>query len=296
MILGRTATSQDPQPVEFTPFIDQALANGVILRDETYAPGDDTWFVPYFEGKTTRIVIRKTAAADDIPVITNISVNPTPTMTFLNPRPATGSLPYPWRYNGETVGHIIKLPLPLTYSELIEQGSEIVVSGVTDTLNVIMGEVENNLITYRADGLVVAQVIRYDGTNDLITLDIMEDFTGDILGVSFVAAFKNIPQEEGVLIGTSSTGVLVYKNGTDEIAKCLLNGVVISGSPGYMPSNGLLGNLVFQSQYLKNYGNVIEANYWTNGRNLFVIRYNDGLYLQAVQIDNTNSPLQFPLI
>lgn len=272
--------------------------SGVLLRDESFTYGYSCWYVPTFNGKSQNITLRKydTGEGNEIPEITGITLRPAPTMTFLNPRPAPESLPYPWRYNGETVGHIIKLPIPLTYSELIEQGSEIVVSGVTDGLAVIMGEVENNLITYRAGGLVVAQVIRYEGANDLITLDIMEDFTGDILGVSFVAAFKNIPQEEGVLIDTSSTGLLVYKNGTDEIAKCLLNGVVISEITNYTPSNGLLGNLVFQSEYLENYGNVIEANYWTNGRYLYIIRYNDGLYLQAVNIDNTNTPLQFPLI
>lgn len=214
-------------------------------------------------------------------------------MTFLNPRPATGSLPYPWRYNGETVGHIIKLPIPLTYEELMA-GSQIVVSGVTETINVIEGDVTGSHIEFRAGGLLIARVTRYDGASDLVTIVIMEDFAGEIIAVNFDKAYKNLP--EGPSLDAGSGDTVSYYDGDDIIARCTLNNVVISEVANYIPSNGLLGNLVFQSKYIQDYGNVIEANYWTNGRYLYVLRLDDGYQMKAVIRDNTESPLQFPIL
>lgn len=223
-----------------------------------------------------------------------IVLRPAPTMTFLNPRPAPESLPYPWRWDGGEHNHYIKLPLPLTYREL-SQGSQIVVSGITEGLNVIQGVVEeNNEIHFRADGTLVASVLNYNGERDLVQIIVMEDFAGEILAVNFDKAYKNLPRE--LSLDGGSDDIVSYYNSGGVIARCTLNDVVISEIVNYIPSNGLLGNLVFQSQYIQNYGNVIEANYWTNGRYLYVLRLDDAYQMQAVQKDNTESPLHFPIL
>lgn len=213
-------------------------------------------------------------------------------MTFLNPRPAPSSLPYPWSYNGETVGHIVKLPIPLTYDEL--QEAQIVVTGVTDAINVIEGTVESNMLTFRAGGLVVAKVIPFEGANDLVTLEIDEGFTGEILAVSFDSAYKNLPKDPW--LDKDSNNIMSWLDGENPFAKCLLNGVVIESVSNYTPSNGLLGSLVFQSQYIQNYGNVIESYYWTNGRYLYILRLNDSYKMVAINLESTESPLQYPVI
>lgn len=213
-------------------------------------------------------------------------------MNFLNPRPATGSLPYPWSWDGGEHNHYIKLPLPLTYLEL-SQGSQIVVSGVTDSLNVIQGVVEeNNEIHFRAGGALIASVVQYNGERDLVQIIVMEEFTGEILAVSFDKAYKNVSYDT---LNNGNDGKLSYLNGQNQIAICTLNGVVISNITSYIPSNGLLGNLVFQSQYIQDYGNVIESYYWANNRYLYIIQVSDDRKLFCLNIDNTNSPLHYPV-
>lgn len=267
--------------------------DGVLFVNDEWIQGDAAWMVTHFEGKSTAIHFVRVGSNISKPVIEQITLRPAPTMTYLNPRPAAGALSYPWRWNGSSVGHVIKLPIQLAYSELVE-GSQIVVSGVSDALAVIEGEVENNLITYRAGGLVIAVVMRYEGTSDLVTLVIMEDFTGEILAVNFDKAYKNVSFNEG--LDVDGNDILSYLSSEGQVAKCTLNGVVISADPSFIPSNSLLGNLVFQSKYVRDYGDVIEAYYWTNGRYLYVLRVSEEYKMDAVSIDDTNSPLDFPLI
>lgn len=276
------------------PIVDPNIFNGVILVSSEYIGGDAAWAVSYFEGKSSVIRIVRIGASEPTPqpIISNITLRPAPTMTFLNPRPAPGISDYPWSYNADPNSHIIKLPLPLTYAELME-GAQIVVSGVTESLAVIEGTTEGNLLIFRAGGLLVAYVSNYEGTSDSVKLQIREDFAGEVLAVNFNNAFKNIRWNYGLDVDTNN--ILCYLHDNNEVAKCTLNGVVITRNTNYIPSNGLLGNLVFQSRYVQNYGNVVEAYYWTNGRYLYVLRVGEEYKMEAISIVNTNSPLQFPL-
>lgn len=278
------------------PTILPDVFNGVLFTDSNYMSGDAAWAVNYFEGKSNVIRFVRVGSNITLPTITQIQLRPAPTMTFLNPRPAPGSLPYPWRCDGGEHNHYIKLPLPLTYREL-SQGSQIVVSGVTDSITVIEGVVEENKdIHFRAGGTLIASVLQYNGERDLVQIIVMEEFAGEILAVNFDKAYKNFQDGSEIYLDGEHDGILTYQNnGSTPFAKCILNGVVISDNPSYIPSNGLLGNLGFQSQYLESYGDVIEAYYWANGRYLYVIRMGNNFKLSAESISKTSSPLTFPV-
>lgn len=279
-------------PIEnATPVINEGF-DGVLFVDPEYVEGDAAWLVPRFEDKSSAIRFVRVGSNISYPKIEQITLMHTPTMTFLNPRPAASSPGYPWRWDGGEHNHDIKLPLPLTYQELSE-GSQIVVSGVTEALAVIEGVVEeNNEIHFRAGGLLIASVQPYNGERDVVKIIVMEDFTGAIHAVNFDKAYKNWP---GDLSMNNDEGLLWYWAEGDTIAKCIINGVVFKADPNYIPSNGLLGNLVFQSQYLQSYGNVIEAYYWNNERFLYVIRIGANKKIAAINQLSTNSPLVFPV-
>ena len=270
--------------------------NGVLFTDSSYLPGDAAWGVNYFEGKSNVIRFVRVGSNISLPTITQIELRPAPTMTFLNPRPAPSSPNYPWSWDGGEHNHFIKLPLPLTYAELRE-GSQIVVSGVTDTISVIGGIIEeNNEIHFRAGGLLIASVQSYNGERDLVQIIVMEEFAGEILAVNFDKAYKNFQDGSEIYLDGVHDDILTYQNnGSNPFAKCILNGVVISDNPSYVPSNGVLGNLVFQSKYIQSYGDVIEAYYWANGRYLYVIRMGNDFKLSAKSISSTSSPLPFPV-
>lgn len=257
------------------------------------ALGDPAWYVDYFEGKSSRITFGKWGDAARIAEITDITLRPAPTMTYLNPRPAPTSIPYPWSFDAAP-NNVIKLPVSLTFEELA-QGAQIVVSGVTDAMDVIQGSlVSNVVIEFRAGGLLIGVIGSYSGKKDLVQFNIDEGFTGEIHAVNFVKAFKNLPAADSVRADEEE--IVSYLDGLNPIAKCVLNGVAIFENIPFLPSNGLLGNIVFQSQYIANYGNVIESYYWTNGRYLYIIRLNESYSMQAINLDSTVSPLNFPII
>lgn len=145
--------------------------NGVWLMRDGDGLGDPCWGVEYYEGKLDRITFTQYESGGEYIEITNISLMPAPTMVYLNPRPAATSLPYPWSFNAAP-NNVIKLPVSLTFEELA-QGAQIVVSGVTDAMDVIQGSlVSNVVIEFRAGGLLIGVIGSYSGETDLVQFNI----------------------------------------------------------------------------------------------------------------------------
>lgn len=229
---------------------------------------------------------------NEIPEITDITLIPAPTITYLNPRPSDDSPSYPWRWDGSH-DHVIKLPVPLTFLDL-GRGSQIVVTGVTEQPEVIEGVIEDGFIVFRASGLVIARVGAYEGETDLITVYVMEDFTGEILAVNFDEAFRNLPELAGL---SSDDGHTSYFDiSMNVIANLTINKVcpALREIP-FMPSPiENVNNIVLGTANLVT-GNVIEGYLYCNDRSLYIITHYESFKLNVTQNNmNLNSPLQLP--